>query len=208
MSTHGSSRHCPFRGLSRSSYFFIQQLRGVPGSYGELTINETFFFRNADNFRAFTSSSFPSAFGSAVKRSVFASFRPDALPVRSRIPWLRLCATRCPISHLGGENHGIDVNPAMLAKPHWPLFGMVLRATPRTPGAATSRSRQGVRARPEIRKMVTFEERNLIDADPLFWRRKPSTSFSAERSHVLQSDHARAVVQRISQALLPVVFSF
>src|ERR1017187_10185200 len=106
---------------------------------------------------------------------------------------------------------GIDVNPAVLAKATQARYSAwSLRAT------SEDAKRRYFRADgpdfvldPAIQKMVTFEERNLVDEDPLFWQSLAcDVVFCRNVLMYFTPDKARDVVRRISQALLPSGFFF
>jgi len=57
--------------------------------------------------------------------------------------------------------------------------------------------------------MVTFEERNLVDEDPLFWQSLAcDVVFCRNVLMYFTPDKARDVVRRIGEALLPGGFFF
>ncbi|MEI7976576.1 MAG: CheR family methyltransferase, partial [Betaproteobacteria bacterium] len=62
---------------------------------------------------------------------------------------------------------------------------------------------------PEVQKMVSFEERNLVDEDPLFWESlQCDVIFCRNVLMYFTPEIARGVVRRISQALIPQGFLF
>src|ERR1035441_5580006 len=137
----------------------------------QLTVNETFFFRNADNFRAFAEIVLP--------ERIRANTREKRLRILSagcasgEEPYSLAVVVREALPDLGNWDVkilGIDVNPAVLAKATQARYSAwSLRAT------SEDAKRRYFRADgpdfvldPAIQKMVTFEERNLVDEDPLF----------------------------------------
>jgi chemotaxis protein methyltransferase CheR len=106
---------------------------------------------------------------------------------------------------------GLDVNPAVLAKAAQARYSAwSLRAT------SEDAKRRYFRAdgpdfvlAPAIQKMVTFEERNLVDEDPLFWQSLAcDVVFCRNVLMYFTPDKARDVVRRIGGALLPGGFFF
>jgi chemotaxis protein methyltransferase CheR len=106
---------------------------------------------------------------------------------------------------------GIDINPAILLKASQARYSeWSLRAT------SDDIRRRYFRAdgtdfvlAPEIQKMVSFEERNLVDVDPLFWQSLAcDVVFCRNVLMYFPRETARGVVRRISQALLPGGFLF
>jgi chemotaxis protein methyltransferase CheR len=178
----------------------------------QLTVNETFFFRNADNFRA-----------------VAEAVLPERIRAKAHEKQLRILSAGCAS---GEEAYtlailvrealldpgswdvkilGIDVNPAILAKATQGRYSAwSLRATAEDAKHRYFRAdgRDFVLA-PAIQKMVTFEERNLVDEDPLFWQSLAcDIVFCRNVLMYFTPEKARDVVRRISQALLPGGFFF
>jgi chemotaxis protein methyltransferase CheR len=101
---------------------------------------------------------------------------------------------------------GIDINPTILLKATQARYSeWSLRATSddvrhryfRANGADFVLT-------PEIQKMVSFEERNLVDEDPLFWKSLAcDVVFCRNVLMYFTPEIARSVVGRISQALVP-----
>jgi chemotaxis protein methyltransferase CheR len=178
----------------------------------QLTVNETFFFRHADNLRAFAEVALP-----------------DRVRARSHDKRLRILSAGCAS---GEEPYslailvrealpdlaawdvkiiGIDVNPAMLAKAKQARYtAWSLRAS--SEDAKRRYFRQDGRdfvLAPEVQKMVTFEERNLVDENPPFWQSLAcDVIFCRNVLMYFTPDMARDVVRRISHALLPSGFFF
>ena len=170
----------------------------------EVTVPETYFFRNIDQFHAFT-----------------GVVLPDRLRARAETKQLRILSAGCA----SGEEpytlailvreaaldpswsvsiRAIDLNPAVLAKAARGRFSpWALRETP-----AGVQSRWFTRAgselvlADEIKNAVTFEEQNLVEPsalppgsyDVIFWRNVMM---------YFTPDCAQAVVARVSRALAP-----
>ena len=178
----------------------------------QLTVNETFFFRNADNFRAFAEIVLP--------ERIRAKTREKRLRILSagcasgEEPYSLAVLVREALSDLANWDVkiiGIDVNPAVLAKATQARYSAwSLRAT------SEDAKRRYFRAdgpdfvlAPAIQKMVTFEERNLVDEDPLFWQSLAcDVVFCRNVLMYFTPDKARDVVRRIGGALLPGGFFF
>jgi chemotaxis protein methyltransferase CheR len=178
----------------------------------QLTVNETFFFRNADNFRAFA--------GLVLPERIRAKSREKRLRILSagcasgEEPYSLAVLVREALPDLGSWDVkiiGIDVNPASLAKATQARYSAwSLRAT------SEDAKRRYFRAdgpdfvlAPAIQKMVTFEERNLVDEDPWFWQSLAcDVVFCRNVLMYFTPDKARDVVRRISQSLLPGGFFF
>ena len=178
----------------------------------QLTVTETFFFRNADNFRAFAEHVLPERIRSRAhdKRLRILS----AGCASGEEPYSLAVLVREALPDLGSWDVkiiGVDVNPAVLAKAAQARYSTwSLRAT------SEDARRRYFRAdgpdfvlAPEIQEMVTFEERNLVDEDPLFWQSLAcDVVFCRNVLMYFTPDKARGVVRRISEALLPGGFFF
>ena len=178
----------------------------------QLTVNETFFFRNSDNFLALAE-----------------LVLPERIRVKAKTKQLRILSAGCSsgdeayslaimvrealpnIDDWDVKIVGIDINPAILLKASQARYSeWALRATSeylkrryfRPDGADYFLA-------PEIQKMVSFEERNLIDEDPRFWKSLAcDVVFCRNVLMYFTPEIARSVVGRISQALLPGGFLF
>lgn len=207
-----------FVGSSRFESY-LERLNSSPQGAGEfralaeqLTVNETFFFRNADNFRAFAEAVLPErirANGQAKRLRLLSAGCASgeepytlAILVREALPDLASWDVKIL---------GIDVNPGSLAKAAQARYSTwSLRATSQETRRRYFRAdgREFVLA-PDIQKLVTFEERNLVDDDPLFWRSLAcDVVFCRNVLMYFTPDKARDVVRRLSEALLPSGFFF
>jgi chemotaxis protein methyltransferase CheR len=193
---------------------YVERVMSSPGGAGELralaeqlTVNETFFFRNADNFRALAETVLP--------ERIRARTRERRLRILSagcasgEEPYSLAILVREALPDLGSWDVkivGIDVSPAMLAKATQARYTeWSLRATSEDVRRRYFRAdgRDFVLS-PAIQKMVTFEERNLVDEDPLFWQSLAcDVVFCRNVLMYFTPDRARDVVRRIDQALLP-----
>ena len=201
-------------GRFESCQSYLEHLKYCPKGSAEwralaeqLTVNETFFFRNADNFRAFTEIVLPERIraNSEQKRLRILSAgcasgdEPYSLAIQVREALPDLASWDVQII-------GIDINPAILLKATRARYSTwSLRAT------SEEVRRRFFRAdgadfllAPEIQKMVKFEERNLVEEDPLFWQSLAcDVIFCRNVLMYFTPENARDVVRRISQALIP-----
>jgi chemotaxis protein methyltransferase CheR len=178
----------------------------------QLTVNETFFFRNADNFRAFAETVLPERIRAKTQEKRLRILSAGC--ASGEEPYSLAVLVREALPDLGSWDVkiiGIDVNPAVLAKAAQARYSAwSLRAT------SEDAKRRYFRAdgpdfvlAPAIQKMVTFEERNLVDEDALFWQSLACDAvFCRNVLMYFTPDKARDVVRRISQALLPGGFFF
>ena len=178
----------------------------------QLTVNETFFFRNADSFRAFA--------GIVLPERIRARTREKRLRILSagcasgEEPYSLAVMVREALPDLVNWDvkiTGIDVSPAILGKATEARYSAwSLRAT-----SEDARRRyfqadgEDFVLSPDIQRMVTFEERNLVDEDPLFWQALDcDVVFCRNVLMYFTPDTARDVVRRIGRALLPNGFFF
>ncbi len=199
--------------------FYLTRLTASPAGSEELralaeqlTVNETFFFRNADNFRAFAEVVLPDR--------VRAKLHDKRLRILSagcasgEEPYSLATLVREALPDLAAWDVkiiGIDVNPAVITKANQARYtAWSLRATSEDAKRRYFRldGRDFVLA-PEVQKMVTFEERNLVDEDTPFWQSLAcDVIFCRNVLMYFTPDTARDVVRRISEALLPSGFLF
>ena len=178
----------------------------------QLTVNETFFFRNTDNFLALAQNVLPERIRAKAQTKQLrilsagcsSGDEPYSLAIMVREALPDLAAWDVKII-------GLDINPAILLKATQARYSeWSLRAT------SDERRRRYFREdgadfvlAPEIQKMVCFEERNLVDEDPLLWQSLAcDLVFCRNVLMYFAPETARGVVRRISQALLPGGFLF
>jgi chemotaxis protein methyltransferase CheR len=185
-----------------------QELRALAQ---ELTVTETYFFRNAEQFRALVEVVLPD--------------RARADPVGRRVRILSAgCASgeevyslailACELPELAGYGisiRGIDLNPAMLERAVRARYSpWALRETSAEIQSRYFRADGRDQLLDEsVRTSVTFEERNLIDDDPAFWR--PGSFDVIFCRNVLMyfaPEAAQTVVARLSRSLVPGGFMF
>jgi chemotaxis protein methyltransferase CheR len=190
-------------------------LRGVEDPAGSaelralaerLTVGETYFFRNEHDLAAFTGTVLPERMraraGTRRLRILSAGCSSGEEPYT-----LAMLALREP--RLAGWEvsiHGVDVNPAAIARATAGRYTQwALRQTP-----ADVRERFFRRAGRElvldaaVRRMVTFEERNLAASDGTFWRADAwDVVFCRNVTMYLVPEAARALIDRIARSLSP-----
>ena len=173
----------------------------------QLTVNETFFFRNSDNFLALAENVLPERIRAKAQTKQLRILSAGcssgeepyslAIMVREALPDLNDWDVKIV---------GIDINPTILLKATQARYSeWSLRATSDDVRHRYFRANGAdfVLA-PEIQKMVSFEERNLVDEDPLFWKSLAcDVVFCRNVLMYFTPEIARSVVGRISQALVP-----
>jgi len=178
----------------------------------QLTVNETFFFRNSDNFLALAENVLPERIRAKAQTKQLRILSAGcssgeepyslAIMVREALPDLNDWDVKIV---------GIDINPAVLLKATQARYSeWSLRAT------SEDVKRRYFRAdgadfvlAPEIQKMVSFQERNLVEEDSLFWKSLAcDVVFCRNVLMYFTPEIARSVVGYISQALVPRGFLF
>ncbi len=178
----------------------------------QLTVCETYFFRYADHFRAFTE-----------------TVLPDRLRARDHVRQMRILSAGCA----SGEEpyslamliqdrlpdvaswkvtiHGIDVNPSMLEKAIRGRYNIwSLRETPNDLRAKYFRADgREFLLDGTVKSAVTFEERNLIDEDLVFWQREAfDIVFCRNVTMYFTPEATQLVIRRIADCLMPGGFLF
>ena len=198
---------------------YLGHLRALPNGAAEwralaeqLTVSETFFFRNTDNFLALAEIVLPERIRANAQTKQLRILSAGcssgdepyslAIMVREALP---------DLDDWDVKIIGIDINPAILVKATQARYTeWALRAT-----SEDLRRRYFLAdgadfvLAPEIQKMVSFEERNLVDGDALFWAPLAyDLVFCRNVLMYFSRETARGVVRRIRQALRPRGFLF
>ncbi len=178
----------------------------------ELTVGETYFFRNADQFRAFEEAVLPAC---ARARSSRGELRILSAGCASGEEAYSLAiSVRNRSLDLGSWSvhlKGFDVNPAVIAKAIQARYSTwsLRETTPDLRERYFRPSGRDYQLDDTVRSMVSFEERNLVDDDPLFWKEDAfDVVFCRNVLMYFTPEAARAVVARISKALSPGGFLF
>lgn len=175
----------------------------------ELTINETSFFRNAGQMAAFSDVAVPECLVVEPRKlrilSAGCASGEEAYSLAMILRNLPLTAD-CDI-----EITGIDADTSVLKKAHAAHYSTwSLRQTPAPYRSAFFRAEKNEFVLSDaIRKMVMFEERNLVIDDPSFW--VPDSFDIVFCRNVIMyftQDVARTVIARIAQSLRPGGFLF
>lgn len=180
-----------------------QELRVIAQA---LTVSETYFFRNMDQFRAFAEVALPERLAA----------RPPDEPVRvlcagcasGEEPYSIAIIVRehAPEAAARVRVRGVDVNPAVLAKAREGRYtAWSLRETPPALRARWfAHDAKGVVLAPAVRDAVELGEANLVRDDPDLWAPESlDIVFCRNVLMYFAPDQARAVVARIARALVP-----
>ncbi|MCZ7646023.1 MAG: methyltransferase domain-containing protein [Planctomycetota bacterium] len=172
-----------------------------------LTVGETYFFRHPDHFRAFEEAVLPgllaSRAGARRLRLLSAGCASGEEPYSLAIALDRLLPDR---TSWQVEVVAIDVNPdALEAARKGEYSEWSLRETDaETRARYFRRSGRAYELDPALRETVTFEERNLKDADAAFWRPGAfDVIFCRNVTMYLEPAVTRAAIARFGRALGP-----
>jgi chemotaxis protein methyltransferase CheR len=173
---------------------------------GELTVGETFFFRNVEQFRALAEIVLPER---ARARSAERRLRMLSAGCASGEETYTLAMIARGQPALAGYQisiQGVDVNPAAIKRATAGSYSTwALRETSDRMRARYFRpdGRQ-FQLDPELRAAVVFEERNLAEPEPTLWQPESfDVIFCRNMLMYLAPEVARAIVDRITRSLAP-----
>ena len=177
-----------------------------------LTVGETYFFRYADHFRAFTETVLPDRARHREGRRQLRILSAGCASGEEAYSLAILVREHLPDADTWDvQIRGIDVNPAAIEKA---LAGRYsawsLRQTPER-----LRERhflpigRDYQLQQNVRGAVSFEERNLVDADAAFWRPDSfDVVFCRNVTMYFTPLIMREVIERITRSLSPGGFMF
>jgi chemotaxis protein methyltransferase CheR len=206
MESTGCPRFWPYQQLVVSSE---KELRAVAE---QLTVCETYFFRYADHFRVFTEVVVPDRIRAREGRRELRILSAGCASGEEAYSLAILIRDELP--ELASWNiaiRGIDVNPTIVAKAARAKYTTwSLRDTPANLQTKHFRNEgRDLALDTAVRSMVTFEERNLVDEDSLFWQRDAfDVVFCRNVTMYFTLEAARSVIARIAQSLTPGGFLF
>jgi chemotaxis protein methyltransferase CheR len=198
--------------LDRPIETYLRMLETEPaaGELGalaqELTVGETYFFRNMEQFRALAE-----------------IVLPDRMRVQARTRALRVLSAACAsgeepysIAMVARETiadpswqvsiRAVDLNPVVLAKAAGARYSAwsLRETTPETKRRWFRPDGRDVVLDDAVRTAVDFEERNLAADDPELWRPGAyDVVFCRNVLMYFSPEQARAVIARIARSLAP-----
>jgi chemotaxis protein methyltransferase CheR len=209
-------RHADRAGRGVGAYLgHLDSAGELPGEWrtliDELTVAETYFFRSADQLRAFADLLLdPRA--RAVEPRALRVLSAGCASGEEAYSLAMLARDRLPEARLADLSiRAVDLNAKMLEKAARAKYSpWALRETSAEIKARWFRpdGRDFV-LDPKICAMVSFEERNLAADDPLFWRAESfDVVFCRNVLMYFEPEAARAAVARIARCLAPRGFMF
>jgi chemotaxis protein methyltransferase CheR len=178
----------------------------------QLTVGETYFFRNRDHFRAFVEVAVPERIRARPQKRKLRILSAGCASGEEAYSLAILVRDRLP--ELAGrevEIRAIDINASMIEKAARSRYSAwALRDTP--PDLREKYFHADGRdlvLDESLRAAVVFEERNLVEDHPSFWRRESfDIVFCRNVIMYFVPDVARTVVARIAHSLSPGGFLF
>jgi chemotaxis protein methyltransferase CheR len=178
----------------------------------QLTVNETYFFRYADHFRAFAEVVVPNRIQAQIHQRRLRILSAGCASGEEAYSIAILIRERLPeLASWDITIHGIDVNASMVGKALRARYSTwSLRETHadlqkkyfRTDG-------RDFLLDSTLKPGVTFEERNLVEEDPRFWQGDAFDVVFCRNVTMYFTDEAtRSVISRIARSLAPGGFLF
>ena len=172
----------------------------------ELTVGETYFFRNRDQFHAFSEIVLPARLRERSGNRCLRLLSAGCASGEEAYSLAILLKERLPDPSWDISIRAVDINPAALERAAAARYSnWALRETPPEIQERWFRpvGRDFVLA-DEIRASVTFEQRNLTADDPDLWRRDfYDAVFCRNVIMYFSPEKMRAVVARIAASLVP-----
>jgi chemotaxis protein methyltransferase CheR len=172
----------------------------------ELTVPETYFFRNADQFRALQEQVLPDRLRASAARRSLSILSAGCASGEEAYSIAMALHQRVPGTAAELSIHAIDLNPAMIEKARRARYTQwSLRETPAAMQARWFRPEgHGFVLDDAVRAAVTFELRNLHLDDAAFWRPgRFDVVFCRNVLMYFTPSNARAAIARITRSLAP-----
>jgi len=177
----------------------------------ELTVPETYFFRNIDQFSALTEIAVPAVLRAQPSRRVLRLLSAGCASGEEPYSLAMALRDRLPDPPWSLSIRGVDLNPAVLQRAARATFSSwALRETPPDVQRRWFRpSGRDVVLDEAARAPVTFEARNLALDDPELWQpERWDVVFCRNVIMYFTPQAAAALIERIARSLVPGGFLF
>jgi chemotaxis protein methyltransferase CheR len=177
-----------------------------------LTVGETYFFRYAEHFEAFSEAVLPTCVRARGQNRQLRILSAGCASGEEAYSLAILLRER--FSELASwtvEIRGIDINPAVLQKALKARYSpWSLRETPAEMQSRYFRpAGREFQLEGSIREAVSFEERNLVESDASFWERGAfDIVFCRNVTMYFTLEMMRSVIERIARSIAPGGFLF
>ena len=177
-----------------------------------LTVNETYFFRYAEHFEAFAEEVIPSLVRARRQERRLRILSAGCASGEEPYSLAVLMHERFPkLANWDVQILGFDVNPAVVRKAVRAKYSTwSLRETPANLQAKYFHPHgRDFLLDESLRTVVVFEQRNLVEDDPLFWSRESFDAiFCRNVMMYFTNEIMRSVVRRFTHSLAPGGFLF
>ena len=178
----------------------------------QLTVNETYFFRYTDHFRAFAEVVVPNRIQARTHQRRLRILSAGCASGEEAYSIAILIRDQLPeLASWDITIHGIDVNASMVGKARRARYSTwSLRETPADLNRKYFHPHGGdFILDSTLKPGVTFEERNLVEEDPVFWHDDAfDVVFCRNVTMYFTVEASRSVISRIAQSLAPGGFLF
>jgi len=172
----------------------------------ELTVPETYFFRNSDQFRAFNEVALPARMRAQAHTRTLKILSAGCASGEEAYSLAIAVLEAIPDPSWNISIRAIDINPTALKKAQRGRYSAwSFRETgPHLQQKWFKAEGRDLVVDERARRAVTFEERNLAADDPDFWRPQSyDVVFCRNVMMYFSPEHAQKLVARISRALAP-----
>jgi chemotaxis protein methyltransferase CheR len=175
-----------------------------------LTVGETYFFRNRADLDAFVHTVLPARRAARAGERALRILSAGCSSGEEPYTLAMLLRGAPGLEGWDVRIHAVDVNPAAIARARAARYGeWSLRQTSPDARARFFQGGRTLRVVEEVRRLVTFEERNLVDDDPRFWQAEAfDVVFCRNVLMYFSPEVVRRIVERLARALVPGGFLF
>lgn len=203
-------RRVQARGNGREAYLAAMESEPARGEWSalapDLTVAETYFFRNIEQFRAFAEIGLPERMQVRAGRRQLSFLSAGCATGEEAYSLAILAREHVPMPPWEVTILGVDLNPGALeraANARYPAWA--LRETPNEVRERWFRPEgKDFRLDAGAREAVRFEARNLAEEDPELWQpERYDAVFCRNVMMYFTPEQSQALIERIARALAP-----